>query len=544
MFINKLNSVFRRHNRLLFGVFTVVVIISFVGFLVPGRFGIEGSGPEAETVGYAFGDEVTRGDLFAVSRRIAVLSEAFQGGSRQVSPEQAFGFYCTLTKARKLGLDASDKEVAAFLRSLPVFQTNGKFDVDKYQNVISALGRIGIRENEFTGAVRDQVILDKLQRELSGNIIVTENEAREFYRSGKLKYTVKTATFTAPAFAAAVKAPGEKELKGYFEANRGNYQITGSLTALVARMNYNKFMIEAKKQVNEKALKAFYEGNVSLFAGKDGKAPGFAKAKADVVKKYIDHVCRQLAMQSSYKFATEAFEQVAEAPAAKRAAIFTELAAKHGMTVDAKRTVPLDAAAFGNISDAAFMKAIMGTSKASCVTNVIPMENGVVIGCMIDRVENRPAELKEVLSKVNKDYRSDEAVRLAVSAAEKAAAALQSTAPAKRAAAFAALKNAKFGEFSFSRMESNVPAGLEVAAEAAAVLNPGENTIALPVSGGAVVARLVKRTPADPAGYEKEAEQCRMMCRFYKLQLAMQAFNEEMSSQCRMLAVENEAAGN
>ena len=64
MIIKKLNSVFHRHSRWLFGVITIVIIISFIGFMVPGSF--FGFGPETGSgakVGTAFGKNVTYEDL-------------------------------------------------------------------------------------------------------------------------------------------------------------------------------------------------------------------------------------------------------------------------------------------------------------------------------------------------------------------------------------------------------------------------------------------------------------------------------------------------
>ena len=46
MIIKNLNSMFHKHSRWLFGGFTIVIIISFMGFLTPGQFGCEGPRPE------------------------------------------------------------------------------------------------------------------------------------------------------------------------------------------------------------------------------------------------------------------------------------------------------------------------------------------------------------------------------------------------------------------------------------------------------------------------------------------------------------------
>ena len=114
MLIKNLNAMFRKRHRLIFGVFTVIVIVSFV-FMGYGRMGEGGGYGASGEVGYAYGKSVTRADLYEISRRLAVLGEAFQGGSRELPAEQLFGVYCMLAKAQQFGLAASDKEVADML---------------------------------------------------------------------------------------------------------------------------------------------------------------------------------------------------------------------------------------------------------------------------------------------------------------------------------------------------------------------------------------------------------------------------------------------
>ena len=73
MIIKKLNSVFHRHSRWLFGLITIVIIISFIGFMVPGSF--FGFGPDTGSgarVGTAFGKKVTYEDLRSVHRNFEV----------------------------------------------------------------------------------------------------------------------------------------------------------------------------------------------------------------------------------------------------------------------------------------------------------------------------------------------------------------------------------------------------------------------------------------------------------------------------------------
>ena len=536
MLIKNLNAMFRKRHRLIFGVFTVVVIVAFV-FMDFGRMGQGGGSGSSAEVGYAFGRSVSRADLYEISRRIAILGEAFRGGSRELPAEQLFGVYCMLAKAQQLGLSASDKEVAGMLRAIPFLQKDGKFDIEKYRELLEGLQRRGISEEEFTGAVRDQIVLEKLQRALADGIVVTDNEAAEFYRSGRMKFQVRAATFAARSFIGKVKVPTEAELMNFFQAHRADYEIPGSVTALAARVPFAKFAADADKLATPERLQNFFKTNAAAFAGKDGKTPEFDKVKSEVRKKFVAAAARDLALRSAYKLTSGLFEKLTDAPAAQRGAIFASAASAAGFTVLPAATAKLNDTTFGKVESPDFMKALGRTTLAGCLTDAVADDTGIWIGCVTARAENRPAEYKEVTAQVKTAYVTRTSQELALAAARKAAADLAAMPAAKRAAAFAALPGVSFTNFTFSRLEGTVPPGFDAVAQAAVQLKAGEVSAALPAQGGDVrLALLVQRIPADPAGFAKEAEQCRMMCRFYKMQLAMAALNEELSANCRFTA--------
>ena len=77
MIIKKINTMFHKHSRWLFGAFTIVIIVSFMGFLTPGQFGLDMFSDPANTrVGTAFGEPVTYGDLITEAERLQSLSLA------------------------------------------------------------------------------------------------------------------------------------------------------------------------------------------------------------------------------------------------------------------------------------------------------------------------------------------------------------------------------------------------------------------------------------------------------------------------------------
>ena len=111
MVIKKLNSVFHRHSRWLFGAFTIIIIVSFLGFLTPGTFGFgDMNNPESIPMGTAYGKTVTLGELRNISRNISIFSEVFNGMpiSRDLPNESVFMYACLDRKAKAMGLTVSD----------------------------------------------------------------------------------------------------------------------------------------------------------------------------------------------------------------------------------------------------------------------------------------------------------------------------------------------------------------------------------------------------------------------------------------------------
>ena len=106
--------------------------------------------------------------------------------------------------------------------------------------------------------------------------------------------------------------------------------------------------------------------------------------------------------------------------------------------------------------------------------------------------------------------------------------------PAARSKAFAALKGCTFKTFEFS-LQNPPAAGLEAAARAVAELRTGEVSAVYNTAEGAGISELIKRIPADMKEFEAKRAQYELMCRSYKEQLARQAFEEELASQCQLL---------
>ena len=541
MIIKKLNSVFHRHSRWLFGLITIVIIISFIGFMVPGSF--FGFGPETGSgakVGTAFGKTVTYDDLRPLHRNLEICNQlGFPVGEPRI--EQQFFFYCILAKAKSMGIAASDKEVADALKQHPMLQTDGKFDMKKYNNLQTNLGRMGITANDITEAVRSILVINKFQNNLAGTVIVTPGEARELFRRFNTSYEIKVAEFQLgkapqmvnPKAAKVTELPAaeQKEINTFFAANRNSYTIPGWLDVMVVEFKNTLFTAQAAKKATDKELLKFYNANKSLFNGKDGKVQPFNAVKAKVRDEFVKIESADLAQRAAEEFAVTAADAVSAAnQQSEKIKAFRSTADKLRLAVMENPKVLLDARSIGSIHSADLVNALNQVA-GNPVTKAVATSDGACVGFLRSRTATRPAQLNEVLAKVRADLAQDKLYKAARKAAETAYVAIRKLPAAQQAKAFSSLKGVKYSTVKFTLSEPAADPKFQQAMAAAISMSVG--AISAPMSNLQMV-NLVARKAPDYKNYKDKESQYMMIMRMQKSQLLQSAFMEELSSQCSL----------
>ena len=532
MIIKKLNAVFHRHSRWLFGAFTIIIIVSFLGFLTPGTFGLE-STQSGDTVGTAYGEKVTYNDLRNTSQKMAIFLELVYGSQmRNMDNAEIFNQHCLLAKAKAMGITASDKEVADLIRKVPAFQTKGEFDPAKRLDMIKRMRANGFAEDLINDSFRDQVIIAKLQNELSSGITVSDNEAETLYRSLNAVNTVKIAEFKIAA--PALKDLKETEVQNYFIANRANYTIPGYVGALIVEFPHNKYLKQAKKDAADvKMLEQFFLSNIADFSTEKNPAPKFADVKAAVTKKFIAARCEQNARKAGYDFASAVYDESNGKDERTQLAVFTQKAADFKYKVISAAPVKFGSDTIGKIKNAELVRQLTHTTGNSLVTNAVNGDKAVYVAIACNRKAPRKAEFKEVAQQVKKDCAQAIGRRKAEENAQKAfAEVMKITDAAKREAAFTKLAGGKVKTVTFSMV--NLPNDPLAYAAAHSTLNVkvGEVARPIPVADGSAVAMLTKRTAADLKKFAAEKAKYVALCRNRKFQLAILAIQEDITRNC------------
>ena len=134
-------------------------------------------------------------------------------------------------KIKELGIKVTDEEVVfhlqnnppQFIRTLPDFQTDGQFDIQKYQQAIN-----NPEGNEWAPVeqiMRTSVIPNyKLQKMLNSTISVSEDEVRNEYIRQNIQYTVDAVHITDKDVDQSILEISDSEIKRAYKSRKDEFE--------------------------------------------------------------------------------------------------------------------------------------------------------------------------------------------------------------------------------------------------------------------------------------------------------------------------------
>lgn len=152
-------------------------------------------------------------------------------------------------EASKYNITVSSQELYSYFRltppqelqQAPVFQTDGKFDYQKYVNALSDPTFAGLW-NQFEPIARSQITIYKLQEMIVQTVHVTDEETKNLYIDENEKIKVGFLNVDYATFSESTPISTEEEMTAYYEENRDKYQIGER-----AVLNIIKFTKEPKQ---------------------------------------------------------------------------------------------------------------------------------------------------------------------------------------------------------------------------------------------------------------------------------------------------------
>ncbi len=289
----------------------VVIVLSFVGtiFLVWGK-GSDGIG--GGKGGYAArvnGTQISLEEYQNAYQRIRNMYQQIYGQSIPPEMEKMLGLkkvaldglidsLLAMKEAKSLGMKVSKDDISASIEAMPMFQKDGKFNFDQYQQVLKS-NRMTAKD--FEDGQESEVLLKKVRQSIKDKVVVTDADALAQYKKENDKLDLEYVSYAPSDVAAEVKL-NDADLTDFLQKNPNDFK-TAEMVAL-SYILLDPASQSAQTTVSEEEIQTFYQKNIDRWQGKDGIQPLSEvkeKVKAAAIKQKTAKQLFELAADTLYK---------------------------------------------------------------------------------------------------------------------------------------------------------------------------------------------------------------------------------------------------
>jgi peptidyl-prolyl cis-trans isomerase D len=230
---------------------------------------------------------------------------------RQQVFERMVNRYLVLKEARRLGFAVSDAELQEAVRAQPSFQINGQFDFDTYRAI---LRQNGLTPESFESRMREDLLLQKWQRNLLAGVSVSQTEVDQRFRMEHEQVSLEFVLFDPAKFRDGVRVTPE-EAKAYFDQHGAEFMSPVRFTVRYMVLTLDHFLRDVR--LPDRAVERYYERH------KDEEFSTLARIRARHILKRVD----PQASEADQRAARKAMEQVLAQ--ARAGGDFAELAKRY-----------------------------------------------------------------------------------------------------------------------------------------------------------------------------------------------------------------------
>ena len=300
----------KQKDSIIIKIVFVVIVLSFVGtiFLVWGK-GSEGIGGKSGYAAKVNGTRITLEEYQSAYQRIRSMYQQIYGQSIPPEMEKMLGLkkvaldslvdnLLAMKEAKSLGIKVSKDDVSSSIEAMPMFQKDGKFSFDQYQQVLRSNS---MTARDFEEGQEAEVTLKKVRQTIKDKVVVTDADALAQYKKENDKLELEYVAYAPSDVVAEVKL-SEADLNDYLQKNPNNFK-----TAEKVALSYillDPAEQAAKTTVSEEEIQTFYQKNMDRWQGKDGIQPLTEvkeKVKAEAIKQKSAKQLYELAADTLYK---------------------------------------------------------------------------------------------------------------------------------------------------------------------------------------------------------------------------------------------------
>jgi peptidyl-prolyl cis-trans isomerase D len=402
----------RRHRQsfIVKGIFIVLILV-FIGWGV-GSFE---SARQTAAVAVVNGVEISVGELTQAQQNLTRAYQELYGSafSPQLASQldlegRALDDLITsallLSEAKRLGLRATDEEVADSIRSIAAFNPDGQFNKEAY---LRFLRLAQIPEEQFVEQQRKSLLVNRMQSLITDGARVSDAELRDRYRVENERVNLRYVKL-AWRDLAGTAAVTDEEISAHYQENADRYREPERVAFAYVAYRPGDFTKEA--DISEEEITRFYEEHVT---------ERFTDPPQVQLRQLVLNVSGDASEQDRANVRKRAEKLVAQAAKSD----FESLVREHSdHKASAKKGGDLGWVARSDL-DPQLAAVAFELSKGE-ISKPIELATGVYILKLEDTRGSRPRALDAVRDEVESSIRTDEARQLARHAADEDAASI------------------------------------------------------------------------------------------------------------------------
>jgi len=313
----------QKDNRVVKAMFVVIIAaasVSMVVYLIPGLSGQGAVSADTYAVVYPhwYSRYLSDGETISQERVTQQARQQLQQRNPQYAAnpmivslfEQQVGQQLVqqqilLAEANKLGIKATDNDVAQYLRTGQAGQVlfpNGKFiGKDQYASLIAT--RFDMSVPQFEEGVKHDIAIRRLESLITAGVTVGDKEARDFYLKNNIKLKFDYAVISSDDIRKQIN-PSDADLQVFFKKNAARYATAVPEQRIITYFAFTPNEVPGGvAQPTQQEIQQYFTAHQSEYSvpeqsksrhilikvapGTDAKADAAAKAKAEALVKQI-----------------------------------------------------------------------------------------------------------------------------------------------------------------------------------------------------------------------------------------------------------------
>jgi peptidyl-prolyl cis-trans isomerase D len=202
-----------------------------------------------------------------------------------------------MQEAERLDIEVGDQELAQSIRSMPAFQNNGVFDYRRYNLV---LAQNNLTAEQFEKERAEEITLNKLRAVVLNGVIVTEDEARQWYEWFNTQVDLEYVCFSPSRYKDI--RPKPEQLQAYFKEHADNYRTEPRIK--VTYLYFNPDDYKADVHISAEQIAEYYNSHTDEF-----KTPKRVKARHILIK--VDEGADEKVVEAKKAEAMKIYEKAA-----------------------------------------------------------------------------------------------------------------------------------------------------------------------------------------------------------------------------------------